>query len=257
MLVDTHVHLQSPRFESDLDAVLDRARAAGVDGFLCPGYDLESSRSAVDLATRFPGVLAAVGVHPHDARLYDDAVEAELDGWLASGGAIAAGEMGLDYHYDHSPRAVQREVLCRQLRLARRHGVPVVVHNRESDADMAAILAEEGAGLRIVLHAFTGSQILLEVGRRMGFWFGIGGFLTFENHPLSSVVPDLPPESLLLETDAPYLAPHPMRGRRNEPAYVPFVARRLAALLGVSEERIAVATRESYRRFLGSPAAAR
>src|SRR5262245_41468184 len=159
-LTDTHVHLNSSQFAADLEPVLERARAAGVQRFLCPGYDLESSRAAVAIAARHPDVVAAVGVHPHDARTWDDAFEAGTDAWLAHGAAVAAGEMGLDYYYDHSPRDVQRAVLVRQLRLARRHGVPVVVHNRDSDADMAAILADEAAGLRVVLHAFTGAKVL-------------------------------------------------------------------------------------------------
>jgi TatD DNase family protein len=221
--------------------------------FLCAGYDLASTQRAAAIAARHPGVLATAGVHPHDAHTYDDTVEAELARLLATGAAVAAGEMGLDYYYDHSPRDVQREVLRRQLRLARAHGVPAVVHNRDSDADMAAILADEAAGSRCVLHAFAGVPALADLGVRCGFFFGIGGFLTFKNHPLASMVSDLPRDSLLLETDAPYLAPHPMRGRRNEPAYVPLVARHLAALLHVEVEEVAALTTANFARFLGEP----
>jgi TatD DNase family protein len=251
MLADTHVHLNSPQFAADLDAVLERARAAGVERFLCAGYDLDSSRQALDIAARHLGVVAAVGVHPHDAKSCDDAAAAQLERWLGSGQAAAAGEMGLDYYYDHSPRDVQRAVLRRQLRLARRHGLPVILHNRDSDDDMAAILDEEAAGLRGVLHAFTGAPRLLEVGRRLGLYFGIGGFLTFRNHPLAACVRGLPRHALLLETDAPYLAPHPLRGRRNEPANVTHVARRLAELLGATEAEIAEFTTANFARFLG------
>ncbi|MFQ5600531.1 MAG: TatD family hydrolase [Candidatus Krumholzibacteriia bacterium] len=250
MLVDTHVHLNSPDFDSDLGRVLERARAAGVQRCLCPGYDLPSSRAAVELASRDASILAAVGVHPHDARLYDDATERELQAMLASRAAVAAGEMGLDFHYDHSPRHIQREVLRRQLRLARRQEVPVILHNRESDEDMARILDEEAAGLRGVLHAFTGARVLLEVGRRLHLFFGIGGFLTFDKHPLAACVCDLPRESLLLETDAPYLSPHPMRGRRNEPGRVEIIARRLAEILEISFEEVAALTTRNCDRFL-------
>jgi TatD DNase family protein len=253
-LTDTHVHLQSPQFDADLEAVLERARAAGVRRFLCPGYDRESSRAAVAIAARHPDVVAAVGVHPHDARTWDAAFEAETDAFLASGQAVAAGEMGLDYYYDHSPRDVQRAVLTRQLHLARRHGAPVVVHNRDSDADMAAILAADAIGLRVVLHAFNGAPALVELGVRLGFWFGIGGFLTFKNHPLAACVRDLPRDTLLLETDAPYLAPHPLRGRRNEPAYVPHVARRLAELLELDVAAVAALTAANFARYLSPPA---
>lgn len=250
MLADTHVHLNDPRFAADLEACLERARAAGVQHFLCPGYDLESSRRAVEIAARYPEVRAAVGVHPHDARTYDDAVDRELEAWLGRGAAVAVGEMGLDYHYDHSPRDVQRQVLRRQLQLARRIAAPCVVHNRESDDDMAEILSQEAAGLRLVLHAFTGAPRLVELGREMGFFFGIGGFLTFANHPLGDCVGSLPRESLLLETDAPYLAPHPMRGRRNEPAFVTYVAARLAARLEMTVEEIGALTTANLQRFL-------
>lgn len=251
MLADTHVHLNSPQFAADLDAVLERAHDAGVVRFLCAGYDLPSTQRAAALAAAHPGVLATAGVHPHDAHTYDDAVEAELGRLLSGGAAVAAGEMGLDYYYDHSPRDVQRAVLCRQLRLARAHGVPAVVHNRDSDADMTAILADEAAGLRCVLHAFAGVPGLADLGVRCGFFFGIGGFLTFKNHPLGSMVRDLPRESLLLETDAPYLAPHPMRGRRNEPAFVSHVAGQLAALLHLEMEEVAALTTANFARFLG------
>ncbi len=251
MLTDTHVHLQSPQFAGDGDAVLERARAAGVGRFLCAGYDLESSRAALDFAARHTDVLAAVGVHPHDAKTWDAALETEVDAALASRRAVAAGEMGLDYYYDHSPRDVQRDVLCRQLRLARRHGVPAVLHNRDSDDDMAAILEAEAPGLTAVLHAFNGAPRLIETGIRMGLFFGIGGFLTFKNHPLAACVRDLPRASLLLETDAPYLAPHPLRGKRNESAFIPHIAARLATLLETSPEDVAAFTTRNFERFLG------
>jgi TatD DNase family protein len=251
MFADTHVHLNSPQFSDDLQAVLDRARAAAVDRFLCAGYDLESSRRAVEIAAAHPGVLAAVGIHPHDARTWTPEIEATLESWLGTGAAVVAGEMGLDYYYEHSPRETQREVLRAQLRLARRHGVPAIVHNRDSDDDMVEILTAEAEGLRLVLHAYNGSAELGELGRRMGFFFGIGGFLTFAKHPLASRIGELPLPSLLLETDAPYLAPHPKRGRRNEPAFVPYVATRLAEILGSTPDEIASRTSANFTRFLG------
>lgn len=252
MFADTHVHLNSSRFGDDLEPVLERARAAGVRRFLCPGYDRESSRTALDLAARHPDILAAVGVHPHDASTWDAAFEAEVDAALGSRHAVAAGEMGLDYYYDHSPRDVQRQVLERQLRLARRHSVPVVIHNRDSDDDMAAILRAEAAGMRGVLHAFNGAPRLLETGIELGFFFGIGGFLTFKNHALATCVRELPRGSLLLETDAPYLAPHPVRGQRNEPAFVPHIAARLAELLELPVAEVGSLTSRNYDRFLGT-----
>jgi TatD DNase family protein len=161
--------------------------------------------------------------------------------------------MGLDYYYDHSPRDVQRAVLARQLQLASRHQVPCIIHNRDSDADMVALLTREATGLQLVLHAFNGAPALADLGRERGFFFGIGGFLTFKNHPLAACVRGLPRESLLLETDAPYLAPPPHRGQRNEPAFVPYVAERLAALLDCSTAEIAALTSANFERFLAAP----
>jgi len=250
LLIDTHVHLNSPEYRQDLEEVLERSRQAGVGRWLIPGYDRPSSEQAVEMAARIDGAWAAVGVHPHDARLYDDDTEAALDNWLSQGAAQAAGEMGLDYHYDHSPRDVQRRVLQRQLRLAHRHAVPVVLHNRESDEDAAAILRDEAQGSRVVLHAFTGAPLLQKVGCDLGFFFGIGGFVTFRKHPLAACVPELPRESLLLETDSPWLSPHPYRGKRNEPARVALIAARLAELLECSVEEVAALTTANAQRFL-------
>jgi TatD DNase family protein len=250
MLVDSHVHLNSPEFGADLGQVLARARAAGVGRFLCPGYDLPSSRAAAALAAAESDVLAAVGVHPHDARTYDDAAESQLEALLGASRVVAVGETGLDYHYEHSPRDVQLQALRRQLRLARRLARPVVIHNRESDDDMVRVLSEEAAGLRLVLHAFTGAPRLAAIGAHAGFFFGIGGFLTFKKHPLAECVRDLPRQSLLLETDAPYLSPHPHRGRRNEPAHVQIVAQRLAAILDLPLAELVALTARNFQRFL-------
>ncbi len=255
MLVDTHVHLNSPDFVPDRVAVMQRARAAGVDRFLCPGYDLPSSRAAVELAASEAGVVAAIGIHPHDSKDLDAAAAAELEDLLAAPGVVAVGETGLDYHYDHSPRAVQRDSFVRHLQMARRHGLPVVVHNRESDDDMRRILLDEARGLRLVLHAFGGAPNLAALSEELDVFFGVGGFLTFKNHPLSKHVADLPRDSLLLETDAPYLSPHPLRGRRNEPAHVSIVARRLAELLDTTLEDVAELTTRNYARFVADGAA--
>ena len=254
--VDAHAHLNSPEFAADLDATVARARAAGVERFLCPGYDLPSSRHAVQLSRQVPGLVAAVGVHPHDARLYDDATEQELEALFASGQVRVAGEMGLDYHYDNSPRPTQRDALSRQLQLARRFDTAVVIHNRESDADMVAILDGEARGLRVMLHAFDGSEALAELGRRRRFFFGIGGFLTFRKHPLASRLTQLPRDALLLETDAPYLSPHPFRGARNEPARIVTIAQRAAELLELDLDALARLTTANFARFLDGAAPA-
>jgi len=258
MLIDTHVHLNSPDFAADRPEVIERAVAAGVQRFLCPGYDVPSSRAAVELAAADSRLVAAVGVHPHDSKDLDAAAEAELETLLAASGVVAVGETGLDYHYDNSPRPTQRQSFVRHLQLARRHARPVVVHNRESNEDMRRILEDEGRGLRIVLHAFGGESELAELSDDPNLFFGIGGFLTFGNHPLAQHVAELPRRSLLLETDAPYLSPHPMRGRRNEPAQVVIVARRLAELLDMTLDEVADLTTRNFARFVDevAPAAA-
>ena len=254
MLVDSHVHLSSPDFAADLPEVLARARAAGVQRFLCPGTDLASSRAAAALAQTEPSVWGAVGVHPHDARTCDTATAAAIEALLVAHPALVVGETGLDYYYDHSPRDVQRQVLRWHLQMARRYDRPIVVHNRDSDADMVGILAAEALGLRLVLHAFGGSPELAALGARAGFYFGIGGFLTFKKHPLAACVRDLPRQSLLLETDAPYLSPHPYRGQRNEPARVAIVAQRLAELLDLDVDAVAALSTANFARFMGRPA---
>jgi TatD DNase family protein len=251
MLVDTHVHLNSPDFDADRIEVLERAHNAGVHRFLCPGYDIPSSRAAVELAASNTSVVAAVGIHPHDSKDLDRAAEAELESMLGAPRVVAIGETGLDYHYDHSPRQAQRASFVRHLQMARRRSLPVVVHNRESDEDMRRILDDEGDGMRIVLHAFGGAPRLAQLAGTQVVFFGVGGFLTFKNHRLSQLVADLPRQSLLLETDAPYLSPHPLRGRRNEPAHVEIVARRLAELLRVSVEEVAELTTRNFARFVG------
>ena len=261
MLVDTHAHLEDARFDADREVVLERAALAGVRAVVTCGSDLASSRRAVELASRYaegaPGrarVVAAVGIHPHEASAVEDlpAALATLRELARRPGVVAIGEIGLDYHYDLAPKPKQRELFLRQLELARELGLPVVVHTRGAVDDVLEGMEQVGA-TRGVLHAFAGTLDQARQAVALGLYLGAGGMITFRNaEELRRTLQGVPPEHLLLETDAPYLAPVPYRGRRNEPAYVVEVARRLAELVGLSVEELARLTAANARRLFGS-----
>jgi len=249
-LFDTHCHLNDDAYRDDLEEVIGRAREEGIAFILVPGYDLPSSVRAVELARRYPGVYAAVGVHPHDAVTYDAAVEKELQRLLAEEKVVAVGEIGLDYHYNHSPRERQQEVFQRQLALAKAADLPVIIHNREAHNDLLDLLQAAGKNHRGVLHAYSGSKEMLPNFLALGFYISAGGPVTFKNaRKLPEVVTAVPADRLVLETDAPYLTPHPYQGRRNEPAYLVHTAGRVAELRGISREELAVSTTENAFRL--------
>jgi len=265
-LADSHGHLTmvfgesergSPRPPTarELADLLSRAREAGVTRILVPATTREDAPRAVDVAERHDGVFAAVGIHPHEAKDFDEDVDLRLfDELRRSPKVVAVGEIGLDYHYDHSPRETQRRALAAQVRFARERGLPVLLHNRESEADLLPILEREAPGspddLRGVLHSFCADQ---ETGRRaiaLGYLVSFSGMLTFraaEN--VRAAASALPLEAMLLETDAPYLAPAPFRGKPNESSYLPRIAERLAEVKGVPLEEVARATTASFRRL--------
>jgi TatD DNase family protein len=254
---DTHCHLNDDAYREDLEEVIGRARQQGVEYILVPGYDLPSSVQAVELAREYEGVYAAVGVHPHDAITYNPAVEKELLRLLADEKVVAVGEIGLDYYYNHSPRERQQEVFRRQLDLAGEADLPVIIHNREAHQDLFHLLQAAGKQYRGVLHAYSGSTEMLPGFLALGFHISIGGPVTFKNaRKLPEVVKAMPIDRLLLETDAPYLTPHPYRGRRNEPAYLLHTAGRVAELKGMSREELAVCTTENAFRVFPRAAAA-
>lgn len=243
-LFDSHAHLDDERFAADRETVIERARAAGMRGILNAGADMQSSGRGIELANRNDLIYAAVGIHPHDAKnaVADDYLQLEC--WaFAEKKVVAIGEIGLDYHYDFSPRDVQQQVFVRQLTIARKTGKPVVIHNRESHGDMLKILQTHAAGLRGVFHCYSGSIEMLEQLLNMGLYISVGGPVTFANaRKLSEVVRHIPLERLLIETDCPYLTPVPFRGKRNEPLHVGYVAAKIAELLGLSIEMVAEAT---------------
>ncbi len=258
MFVDSHAHIDGEQFDADRDEVVERARAAGVRAILNVGtgdpHGGELERG-VEVAGRYEGVHAAAGVHPHDARLYDEAAERRLLSILKGGGRVVAlGEIGLDFHYDHSPRDVQREVFARQLRLAREVGLPVIIHSREADDETVEILrdAYAGAARGGVMHCFGGGGRMAEAVLELGFHISFAGNVTFKKaENLREVARTVPSERLLVETDCPFMAPVPLRGRRNEPAFVVETARFVAELRGVAPDELGRTTAENFSRLFG------
>ena len=251
-MIDTHCHLEMKAFDGDRDEVIRRAREAGLEAVITIGSDLAGCKGAVELAGRYGLVYATVGIHPHDASSFNDETFAQLRTWIKKPRVVAVGEIGLDYHYDHSPRDVQREVFARQLSFARESDLPVVVHSREAKADTLRILEESGVN-RGVMHCFSGDVDMAAKALSMGLHISIAGPITFRNASrLKEVARMVPDERLLVETDAPYLTPEPFRGRRNEPAYVVHVAQELADLRGVSPRDIDRITTLNARRLFGT-----
>jgi len=257
-LIDTHAHLDFPRFDADRPAAIERARAAGVVAIVNVGTDLASSRQAVSLAEQYGTVYAAVGMHPHDAIKLDGATLAQLRGLAQAPKVVAVGEIGLDYYRDRSPRDVQRRAFQAQLAWAAKLGKPVIVHDRDAHDEILEILSDWAAGLDQsklagqlgVLHTFSGDLDMAKKAIDLGFYLSISGPVTYKNAgQLLDVVRALPLERLLVETDCPFLAPEPYRGKRNEPAYTRLVAERIAELKGVSFDTLARATTANARRL--------
>lgn len=258
MFVDSHAHIDGEEYDADRAEVLERARSAGVRAILNVGTGNPRSgpfERAVRVAEENVGVYAAVGVHPHDAKLFDEDAAVRLTE-LAKGSerVIAWGEIGLDYHYDHSPREVQREVFRRQLRIAGELRLPVIIHSRKADDDTVEILREECAGRERpgIMHCFGGSREMAQSLLELGFMISFAGNVTFKKaEPLREVARIIPLERLLAETDCPFLTPVPFRGRRNEPARVREVAACLAELHGISVEEMGQVTTANFSRFFG------
>ena len=249
--VDTHAHLYADAFASDRTACIERACASSVEGIINAGTDSSSSRAAVRLARR-PGVWALGGVHPHQAAAAGKGLD-WLEQLLERDEVLGVGEIGLDYHYDFSPRPVQVQVFSRQLALAKKHGALVVVHNREADADCLDLLRRElSPGHPVLLHCFSGDVALMEEVLDRGYYIALGGVVTFKKATQThEVARQVRLDRLVLETDAPYLAPHPKRGRRNEPAFIPLIAERIAQLRGISVEEVAAETTATAETFFG------
>jgi len=258
-LTDSHTHLEFPQFDGDRDEVFQRARDSGVRYIMAIGSGSGPSRlrAGFEMAAGREGVFPTIGIHPHEASLAAEEHFAELAELAKDPHAVAMGEIGLDYHYDHSPREVQHKVFLRQLELAERMRLPLVIHCREAWDDCLRILEErwKPAGLGGILHCFSGSGEEARRGLDIGFYVSFAGNLTFPKAAnLREVAANIPRDRLLVETDSPFLTPVPHRGQRNEPAYVRLVARQLGAILGISASEAAALTTRNFLDFLGEKA---
>ena len=236
-LVDTHTHLNDAKFADDVADTVARARAAGVTRLINMGDTLESSAQAIVLAHAYDGLYAGIGIHPEEARPLTAADDEQLAAWAQDERVVCIGEIGLDYYWvkDEPTRELQRRMFIHQLDLARQLHLPVCIHDRDAHADTLAILKREGQGIPAVLHCYSGSVEMAREFLRLGCYLGVDGPLTFKNAAKTvKVVREIPLDRLLVETDAPYMAPVPMRGRRNEPAFVRFVAEKVAELRGLT-----------------------
>jgi TatD DNase family protein len=251
--LDSHAHLADPAFDEDRAAVIARARQTGAAGVVCIGESLTAAARARRIAEAHPDFIRfTAGVHPHDAAEFDPLRDPPAIADFLAAGARAVGECGLDYHYDHSPRDLQRRAFAAQLALARDAGKPVVVHTREAESDTGAMIEEAGgAGVRGVLHCFTGTTTLAERALAAGWYLSFSGIITFKKWTDDALLRLVPADRLLVESDSPYLAPAPHRGKRNEPAWVSFTVARLAAARGVDVEQLGAQTAANARRFYG------
>jgi len=257
MLVDSHAHLDDERFSSDRDALIQRAWDSGVRRILTIGNGTgpDDMGCGIPYAEAREWIFTSVGIHPHDAARAEDRHFELMESLAAHPKVLAIGETGLDYHYDNSPRDIQRDVFRRQLAIARTLELPVIVHTREADGDTQAILQDSGV-TRGVLHCFTSSAQLAQFALSLGFLISFSGIVTFPNaRELMEIALAVPSDRLLVETDCPYLAPVPHRGKRNEPAFVAETAKFLAVARGVSLEQLGAETSENFTRLFG-PASA-
>ncbi len=249
-MIDTHCHLASESYDTDRDQVLQRAWDAGVEHVVVIGESPAAASAAMALAATDARLAATAGVHPHDAKDWSRQAEEWLARVLVDPRVVAAGEMGLDYHYDHSPRAAQHAAFRAQLAIAAQAARPVIIHAREADEDVAAILRTD-ARTPVVLHSFSSGPVLLRAGLDLGHYLSFSGMVTFRNWQLDDAIRAVPLERLLVETDGPYLAPVPHRGKRNEPAFIRHTAERVAAVRGMDATELEAATTRNAVRLFG------
>ncbi|MDS1029745.1 TatD family hydrolase [Bacillota bacterium LX-D] len=250
MLIDTHAHLNDPTLLEDLPEVLQRAAAAGVEKIVNIGYDFPSSQKAAELAAQYSNLYAAVGIHPHDAFQYDEHCE-ELKTLAQGEKVVAIGEIGLDYYRDLSPRDKQQEIFRAQINLAKELKLPIIIHDRDAHGDVLQIMQEEKANeVGGILHCFSGSWEMAKECLKLGFYISFAGPVTFKNaRRVQEVAQQVPLDWLLVETDCPYLAPEPYRGKRNEPAYVVETAKKIAELREMPFEELAAATKANAQKL--------
>jgi TatD DNase family protein len=247
MLFDTHVHLNASQYKEDRDEVIEQAFAAGVSHMVVVGFDRETIPLAIEIAEQYETIYAAVGWHPVDAIDFTDEDLTWIEELSAHPKVVALGEMGLDYHWDKSPKEIQKEVFRKQVQLAKKIQMPIIIHNREATEDIIEILQEENAAkVGGIMHCYNDSTDYIQACLDMNFYISLGGPVTFKNAPMpKEVAVQVPLDRLLIETDAPFLTPHPYRGKRNEPAYVKLVAEQIAELRGMSFNELSKVTTEN------------
>lgn len=252
MLIDTHAHLEMSKFDKDRDEVIERALQNGIDAIIAVGINLEDSEKAIALAKSHDAVYATVGVHPHDAKSIDTATYDSLKKLAAREKVVAYGEIGLDFFRDRSPRDIQINRFEEQLDLAVELNLPVVIHSRDAHQETFEILEKHKENLRGVLHCFSGDYEMAKKYIDLGYYISIPGTITFPNAgKLVEVVEKIPMDSMLIETDSPFLAPVPKRGKRNEPAYVAYVAKKIYEIRRMTLEEVGIATSENARNLFG------
>ena len=248
-LIDTHCHLEMDAFDQDREEVIQRARDSGIEAMITIGSDLEGNIGGLELSGKYDFIYSSVGFHPHDAKDFTEDIFDRIKTWAEKEKVVALGEIGLDYHYDHSPREIQKHVFKRQLQYAKEINLPVIIHSREAKIDTLDIIRESDAN-KGVLHCFSGDTEMAEKAMSMGFYISIAGPVTFKNAGrLRDIAKAIPDDYLLTETDAPYLTPEPFRGRRNEPSYIVHTAAAIAELRGVTLEDISRITTINARRL--------
>lgn len=251
MLFDTHVHLNAEQYEDDLQEVINRALEKGVQNMVVVGFDEPTIKKAIQIAETYDFIYASVGWHPVDAIDMTDEHLAWIEELAQHPKVVALGEMGLDYHWDKSPKEVQKDVFRRQIRLARKVNLPIIIHNRDATEDVVTILKEEHVEeVGGIMHCFTGSIEVAKQCMDMNMYISFGGPVTFKNAKKpKEVAAELPLDKLLIETDCPYLTPHPFRGKRNEPGYVSYVAEQIAELKGITYEELADITTANAKKL--------
>ena len=254
VLIDTHAHLDDEKFQNDLNGVIQRAESSGVSPIITVSSAPGSIEKTIMLTNKFPNVYGAVGLHPHDAKHFKPEIEEEILNGIKEKKIVAIGEIGLDYYYDHSPREIQREVFRKQARIAKESKLPIIVHDRDSTNDILEVLKDGLGGGGGVIHCFTGDKLTAKKYLDLGMHISFTGIVTFPKaEELREVSKIVPLDRLLLETDCPYLAPVPMRGKRNEPSFVKYTAECLAKIREMSFEELARVTSENAKGLFGLP----
>lgn len=253
MYIDSHCHLDDEQYDDDREVLIQGLRAKGIEYVVNIGTNIASSETCVHMAQEHEVLYAAVGVHPHDAKELETASLEEIEKWVASPKMVAIGEIGLDYHYDYSPRDIQKKWFAAQIDLAKKYGLPIIVHDREAHKDTYdIIMAAQDGSLKGVIHSFSGSVEMAREYIKLGFYIGLGGPVTFKNAVMpKEVAKAIPLDRLLLETDGPYMSPTPLRGKRNEPQNVQYVAEAIAALRDISVEEVMAQTTLNAKTLFG------